>query len=97
MKKKNGITIRTDIRPGDIGIITYLHGVSYKDEYNHGISFESIVSAGLSEYKDVYLWTTDELDTAHHLYKKTGFKLTEEKPSNEFGKPLIEQRYDFVF
>lgn len=49
------------------------------------------------KYKNVCLWTTDELDTAHHLYKKAGFKLTEEKPSNQFGKLLIEQRYDLIF
>jgi N-acetylglutamate synthase-like GNAT family acetyltransferase len=161
--KRNEITIRTDIRPGDIGMITYLHGVSYTKEYDHGISFVSIVAEGLSEfyssynaqneriwiaednnqiigclflknrgetaqlryflllseyrglglgnklmqmfldfakdckYKDIYLWTTDELDTAHHLYKKVGFKLTQEKPSSQFGKLLIEQRYDFAF
>jgi N-acetylglutamate synthase-like GNAT family acetyltransferase len=137
--------------------------VLYKDEFKHGISFESIVAAGLHEfhstyspenerlwiaehndkmigclllknrgetaqlryfliipefrgvglgnqllqlfmdfakackYKDVYLWTTNELDKAHHLYQKFGFTLTEEKSSTEFGKPLFEQRYDLVF
>ena len=49
------------------------------------------------QYKSAYLWTTNELDKAHHLYQKFGFTLTEEKPSNEFGKPLVEQRYDLVF
>jgi peptidyl-dipeptidase Dcp len=163
METSNEITIRTDFRPDDIGLITYLHGVLYKDEFNHGISFESIVAAGLHEfystynpenerlwiaehndkmigclllknrgetaqlryfliipayrgvglgnqllklfmdfakackYKGVYLWTTNELDKAHHLYQKFGFILREEKPSTEFGKPLIEQRYDLAF
>lgn len=157
------ITIRTEIRPGDLGQIIYLHGVLYKDEYEHGVSFESIVAGGLHEfystynpnnerlwimehagdiigclllknrgttaqlryflikpafrglglgnklmqlfmnfarscnYTNVYLWTTNELDTAHHLYEKFGFTLTEEKPSTEFGKPLTEQRYDLAF
>ena len=163
MENSNEITIRTEIRPGDIGMITYLHGVLYQDEFKHGISFESIVAGGLHEfcttynpenerlwiaehngemigclllknrgeaaqlryflikpeyrgmglgnrllqlfmdfakachYKKAYLWTTNELDKAHHLYQKFGFTLTEEKPSTEFGKPLIEQRYDLVF
>jgi peptidyl-dipeptidase Dcp len=47
-------------------------------------------------YKESYLWTTHELDTAAFLYKRLGFKLTEEKDSTSFGKPLREQRYDLI-
>lgn len=47
-------------------------------------------------YKASYLWTTHELRTAASLYKRFGFQLTEEKESNSFGKPLMEQRYDLV-
>jgi peptidyl-dipeptidase Dcp len=47
-------------------------------------------------YNSIYLWTTHELPAAHHLYKKFGFTLTEEKPSADFGKPVVEQRYDLV-
>lgn len=49
-----------------------------------------------SGYKKSYLWTTDELSTAISLYKKFGFRLTEEKESNSFGKTVMEQRYDLV-
>ncbi len=48
-------------------------------------------------YKHLYLWTTNELESAAHLYKRSGFKLTEDKPSTDFDKPLIEQRYDLTF
>lgn len=47
-------------------------------------------------YKSSYLWTTDELPAAAALYKKAGFRLTEEKESTAFGKALKEQRYDLV-
>ena len=47
-------------------------------------------------YGGSYLWTTHELDTAAFLYKRLGFKLTEEKESTSFGKPLREQRYDLI-
>lgn len=163
MEPLNDITIRTDLRPGDLGQIVYLHGILYKDEFEHGVSFESIVAGGLHEfystydpnneriwiiehkgeligclvlknrgtaaqlryflikpafrglglgnkllqlfmdfarscnYSAAYLWTTNELDKAHHLYEKFGFVLTEEKPSTEFGKRLVEQRYELVF
>lgn len=156
----NDITIRNELKPGDIGYIIYLHGSLYKKEYNYGIEFETYVAHGLCEfyqnynpmkdrvwicehnnqiigflllmnrgdtaqlryflikpeyrgiglgsklmnlymefltqckYKRSYLWTTHELTTAAYLYKKFGFKLTEEKESKNFGKFLIEQRYD---
>lgn len=156
----NDIKIRTELKPGDIGQLTYLHGKIYSEERNHGIPFEVYVAEGLCEfykeydsnkeriwlceyqseiigsillknnngkaqlrfflihpnfrniklgnylmslfsefmknkgYKEAFLWTTNELDTASHLYNKFGFHLTETVPSNAFGKELCEQRYD---
>jgi GNAT superfamily N-acetyltransferase len=156
------ITIRTDLQAGDIGYVTYLHGILYKQEYNYGLSFEGYVAAGLHEfvqnydparsriwscehdgkmvgflalldrgtaaqlryfliapayrglglgrklldaymdfwrqcrYASSYLWTTEEQLTAIKLYQRYGFRLTEEKPSTTFGKPLVEQRYDLL-
>ena len=165
----NDISIRIELRPGDIGYVTYMHGALYHKEYNYGLQFESYVAKGLCEfyekynpernriwacehkrsrpadndrmigflllmdrgkaaqlryflidpeyrgiglgsklmslymdflhecgYKESYLWTTHELSTAAFLYKRLGFKLTEEKESTSFGKPLKEQRYDLV-
>lgn len=45
-------------------------------------------------YRHAYLWTAHELHAASSLYRRYGFKLTEEKKSTAFGKPLREQRYD---
>jgi len=160
--KIDDIRIRTELRPGDIGYVIYMHGRLYKKEYNYGIEFETYVAAGLAEfyqqydpqkdrvwicehrnnivgflllmhrgdaaqlryfilkpqyrgiglgnklmtlyvehlkqckYQVSYLWTTDELPASAHLYQKFGFKLTEQKPSTAFGKPVTEQRYDLV-
>jgi len=47
-------------------------------------------------YQSSYLWTTHELHNAASLYTRHGFKLTEEKESTAFGKPLKEQRYDLI-
>lgn len=154
------ISIRTELRPGDIGYVIHMHGKLYQREYGYGIQFETYVAKGLCEfyekynperncvwvcehnnrmvgflllmdrgeaaqlryfliepeyrgiglgsklmglymdflqecgYKESYLWTTHELSTAVFLYKRVGFKLTEEKESTAFGKPLREQRYD---
>jgi len=157
------ISIRTHLKPGDLGYIIYLHGLLYQVEYKYGIAFESYVATGLYEFyskynpeKDrvwicehgdqivgflllmdrgndsaqlryfiikpgyrgiglgrklmnlymeylrkkgfthSYLWTTHELHAAASLYKKQGFRLTEEKHSTDFGKALTEQRYDLM-
>ena len=47
-------------------------------------------------YSSSFLWTTEEQEKAIKLYQSYGFRLTEEKPSTTFGKPLVEQRYDLV-
>lgn len=160
--KLDNISIRTELRPGDIGYVIFMHGDLYKKEYDYGIQFETYVAKGLCEfwekytpernrvwvcehnekmigflllmdrgkaaqlryfliepeyrgiglgsklmslymdflqecgYKESYLWTTHELSTAAHLYKRAGFQLTEEKESTAFGKPLKEQRYELI-
>ncbi len=154
------ISIHTELRPGDLGYMIYMHGDLYGREYGYSIPFETYVAKGLCEfygqynpernrvwlcehkdrmigslllmdrgkaaqlryfliqpeyrgiglgsklinlymdflrecgYRESYLWTTHELSTAAFLYKRVGFKLTEEKESTAFGKPLREQRYD---
>jgi GNAT superfamily N-acetyltransferase len=157
------IVIRTDLRPGDIGYVTYLHGDLYKKEYGYGIAFEAYVAKGFYEfysqydpardrvwvaehgdriigflllmhrkgdvaqlryfilaspyrgiglgkklaalflafareqgYRRCYLWTTDELFAAAHIYRKMGFVLAEEVESTSFGKGLKEQRYELI-
>jgi peptidyl-dipeptidase Dcp len=155
------ISIRTELKPGDLGYVIYRHGVIYSEENGYGIAFEAYVAGGLSEfyrsfdaekdrvwvcegedqiigflllmhrdeltaqlryfylepeyrgiglgnhlmqlfmgflrekgYQKAYLWTTNEQTAAASLYERYGFQLTEEKESDAFGKPLIEQRFD---
>lgn len=57
-------------------------------------SFMDYVKA--SGCSSVYLWTTNEQNTAAELYNRYGFRITEEKVSNGFGKRLVEQRYDLL-
>ena len=156
------ISIRTELRPGDIGQVVGMHGALYSREYGYGIQFETYVAKGLCEfyekydprrnrvwicehgnriigflllmdrgqaaqlryfliepefrgiglgskllnlymdflhecgYRESYLWTTHELTAAASLYSRAGFKLTEEKESTNFGKPVREQRYDLI-
>ena len=50
----NNISIRTELQPGDIGYVIYLHGLHYSREYNFGIQFEDYVAKGLIEFKEKY-------------------------------------------
>jgi GNAT superfamily N-acetyltransferase len=44
------LQIRTEIRPGDIGYLIYLHGILYADEYDLDRTFEGYVATGLGEF-----------------------------------------------
>ncbi|HWI89993.1 MAG TPA: hypothetical protein VNT20_01910 [Flavisolibacter sp.] len=49
-----GVSIRTDLKSGDIGYIVYLHGFLYNKEYNYSIAFETYVAKGLYEFYQQY-------------------------------------------
>lgn len=183
------VTIRTQLEPGDLGYIAYLHGRIYDKENQYGLGFESYVLDGLGEfgshydpekdrvwvcehgremvgcvvgvhreekesahirdtsvhirdtsvhsrassvriralqlryfillpeyrgtglgkrlmelfmeyvrdhgYEKAYLWTTNEQHAAISLYTRYGFRLTEEKESMAFDKPLRERKYEY--
>lgn len=60
------LSIRTELQPGDIGYITYMHGKIYKDEYGYGIGFEKYVAQGMLEFTENYLPGRDRIWLAEH-------------------------------
>jgi len=153
--------IRHQIKPGDIGYLTYLHAILYAKECGYDQTFEAYVAGGLAEfvqsfspdrdriwlaeangriigsiaivghtevdaqlrwflvhpdyrglgigkrllkdalqfckdrkYNTVFLWTASELMEAGLLYTRFGFRKTEEKAHEIWGKRVTEERYD---
>ena len=48
------IQIRTFLKAGDLGYVTYLHGKIYIEEYQFGTGIETYVARGLSDFYDSY-------------------------------------------
>ncbi|WXG47550.1 MAG: GNAT family N-acetyltransferase [Candidatus Atabeyarchaeum deiterrae] len=42
--------LRHNLKPGDLGYLTYLHGVLYAEEYGYTQTFEAYVASGLAEF-----------------------------------------------
>ena len=69
------ISIRTDLRPGDIGYVTYMHGSLYHKEYNYGLQFEQYVAKGLCEFYEKYNPERNHIWACEHNDRMIGFLL----------------------
>ena len=43
--------------------------------------------------KRVFLWTVSGLDDAARLYASAGFRVSESMPSDRWGTPVVEERW----
>jgi N-acetylglutamate synthase-like GNAT family acetyltransferase len=73
--KLDDITIRTALRPGDLGYIIYLHGSLYSKEYQYGIEFESYVAQGLAEFYQQYDQAKNRVWICEYKNEIIGFML----------------------
>ena len=88
------ISIRTRPQSGDIGYVTYLHGVLYKKEYNYGIQFESYVANGLCEFYEKYNPERNRIWACEHNNRMIGFLLLMDRGSAaQLRYFLIEPEY----
>jgi len=62
--------LRHQIRPGDIGYLTYLHGITYAKEYGYDQRFEAYVADGLAEFARSFNRDRDRIwlaETSDHI------------------------------
>ena len=57
---------------------------------------EAISFCKTKNYKRAYLWTFEGLHAARHLYEKFGFKLIEQTEGTQWGKKVIEQKFELI-
>ncbi len=48
-------------------------------------------------FRRVYLWTFKGLKAARHLYEKSGFRLSEQREGNQWGRAVTEQMFELIF
>lgn len=46
------------------------------------------------KYFHVFLWTVSAQESARILYKNAGFKITESSKNNDWGTPVLEEKWD---
>jgi peptidyl-dipeptidase Dcp len=84
------ISIRTDLHPGDLGYVAYLHGELYAKECGYGLNFESYVLGGLGEFGQAYDAEKDRIWMCEHKGRIIGFLLAQHRPN------AVQLRY-FIF
>lgn len=66
------VKIRHNIKPGDVGYITYMHGWIYREEYGYSTAFEAYVAQSFYEFLLSYDAGHDRLWIAEHNGKIVG-------------------------
>jgi len=61
MDEKNNWKIRHYLKPGDIGYLTYIHGIYYAKEYGYDQTFEAYVAEGLAKFVQFYNSNSDKI------------------------------------
>jgi len=88
------ISIRTDLRSGDIGYVTYMHGALYHKEYNYGLQFEGYVAKGLCEFLEKYDPDRNRIWACEHSNRMIGFLLLMDRgKAAQLRYFLIEPEY----
>jgi GNAT superfamily N-acetyltransferase len=105
------ITIRTGLKPGDLGYITHLHGRVFHEEYGFDTTFESYVARPLSDFslaedrsrQRVWIVEMDEkivgcvaiVDAGGNEAQLRWLLLTKETRGKGLGKRLMREALGF--
>lgn len=65
-------TVRNSIRPGDLGYLTFLHGIVYAEEYGYDVKFEAYVADGLANFIESFNPKKDRIWLAERNHQIVG-------------------------
>lgn len=105
------ITIRTGLKLGDLGYLTYLHGKIYHEEYGFDTTFEPYVARPMSDYslaedqskQQIWIVEMDReivgsiavIDAGNNEAQLRWLLLTKETRGKGLGKELLKKALDF--
>ncbi len=111
MATTDQISIRNELRPGDLGQVVALHGKIYSEEHGFGLEFEAYVMESLLEFYRQYDPKRDRVWVVEKGDKMVGFLLLMHREDSQaqlryfilqkeyrghgLGKKLIEEWMDF--
>lgn len=55
---------------------------------------EALAFCDARGYRKTWLWTFDGLHAARHLYEQHGFRLVLQQPGGQWGREVLEQRFE---
>ena len=105
-----GGRIRHDLKPGDVGYVTFLHGVLYAQEYGWDHTFEAYVAGPLGEFAKSHsererIWVVERegkvagsiaiVEAGPGQAQLRWFLLHPELRGRGLGRLLVEQALDF--
>ena len=76
----NEVSIRTNLKPGDLEQVIQLHGTLYRREYQYSLAFQNYVSLGLDEFIHQYDPAIDRVWICEHKDQMIGFLLLMHRP-----------------
>ncbi len=80
MSSTKEVTIRTDLRPGDLEQVSKLHGILYQQEYQYSSGFQAYVALGLEEFQKQYDPGIDRVWICEFQDQMVGFLLLMHRP-----------------
>jgi N-acetylglutamate synthase-like GNAT family acetyltransferase len=104
------VSIRNQLKPGDIGYIVYLHGIIYAQEYGWDYTFETYVAGPLAEFAKApgergRIWIVEKdgqvagsvaiVEVAEREAQLRWMLLTADLRGYGLGRHLVEQALDF--
>jgi N-acetylglutamate synthase-like GNAT family acetyltransferase len=104
------VCIRNQLKPGDIGYLTYLHGILYAQEYGWDYTFEAYVAGPLAEFAKTHddrerIWVVEKdgqiagsvaiVEASKEEAQLRWMLLTPDLRGYGLGRVLVQEALDF--